>query len=113
MAFEQAALKVEKEAEFEELKSSISRVFGAEKVERFLKQVRTNNLRVRDVDGVLARRLIDKIDEVLAKSGKTAQGLYQALPVSDQAQMREFYLSKLEEVDAGLRTKFQKLYQYY
>ncbi len=113
MSFEQAALKVEKEAEFEELKGSISRVFGREKIEQFLKQVRGNSLRVRDVDGVLAKRLLDKVDDVLAKSGKTAQGLYQALPVSDQAQMREFYLSKLEEVSPELRTKFQKLYQYY
>ena len=113
MAFEQAVLKVEKEAEFEELKGSILRAFAPAKMESFLKQVRSNNLRVRDVEGVLARRLLDRVDEVLAKSGKTAQGLYQALTVSDQAQIREFYLSKVEEVDAGLRTKFQKLYQYY
>jgi len=39
--------------------------------------------------------------------------LYEALPLSDQAQIREFYLSKVEEVDAALRTKFHKLYQYY
>jgi hypothetical protein len=39
--------------------------------------------------------------------------LYAALPVSDQAQMKEFYLSRVEEVDSALRTKFQKLYQYY
>ena len=31
----------------------------------------------------------------------------------DQAQIKEFYLSKIEEVDAELRTKFHKLYQYY
>jgi len=39
--------------------------------------------------------------------------LYQALPLSDQAQMREFYLSQLETVDIALRHKFKKLYQYY
>ena len=113
MSFEQAALKVEKEAEFEELKGAIVRALGPDKAEAFLKQVRSNNLRVRDVNGVLAKRLLEKVDEVLAKSGKTAQGLYQALPVSDQAQMRELYLSKVEEVKPELRTKFQKLYQYY
>ncbi len=43
----------------------------------------------------------------------SAAQLYQALPVSDQAQMREFYLSKLEGVDMALRHKFKKLYQYY
>ena len=113
MGFEQAALKVEKEAEFEELKGAVVRVFAPEKVERFLKQMRSHDLRMRDVDGVLAKRLLEKVDEVLAKSGKSAQGLYDALPVSDQAQMREFYLSKLEEVVPELRARFQKLYRYY
>jgi len=113
MSFEQPVLKVEKEAEFEELKGAIVRAFAPGKAESFLKQVRSNNLRVRDVDGVLAKRLLERVDEILAKSGNTAQGLYQALTVSDQAQMREFYLSKLEEVAPELRAKFQKLYQYY
>jgi len=113
MSFEQAALKVENEAEFEELRGAIVRAFAPATIESFLKQLRSHNLRVRDVDGILAKRLIEKVDQVLAKSGKAAQGLYQALPVSDQAQMREFYLSRVEEVDAELRTKFQKLYQYY
>jgi hypothetical protein len=35
------------------------------------------------------------------------------LTVSDQAQIREFYLSRIEEIDADLRHKFKKLYQYY
>jgi hypothetical protein len=113
MSFEQAVLKVEKEAEFEELKGAIVRAFAPEKVEKFLKQVRSNSLRVRDVDGVLGKRLLEKVDGVLAKSGNAAQGLYDALPVSDQAQMREFYLSRLEEVAPELRTRFQKLYRYY
>ncbi len=113
MSFEQATIKVEKEAEFAKLKGSIERGFAADKVERFLKQVRSNSLRVRDLDGVLAKRLLEKVDDGLAKSGKTAQGLYRALTVSDQAQMREFYLSKLEEVGLELRAKFSKLYQYY
>jgi hypothetical protein len=39
--------------------------------------------------------------------------LYEALPVSDQAQMREFYLSRLESVEVALRHKFKRLYQYY
>jgi hypothetical protein len=39
--------------------------------------------------------------------------LYQALTVSDQAQLREFYLSRIEEVAPALRTKFQQLYRYY
>ena len=51
---------------------------------------------IRDFDGVLAKSVSEKLWHV-ARLG--AQKLYQALTVSDQAQMREFYLSKLEEVD--------------
>jgi hypothetical protein len=35
------------------------------------------------------------------------------LTLSDQALLREFYLSKIEEVDRTLRQRFKKLYQYY
>ena len=57
-------------------------------------------LRVRDLGfGVLAQAASwKKWIDGLAKAGKT-RGLVRALPVSDQAQMREFYLSKMEEVD--------------
>jgi hypothetical protein len=107
MSFEQAAIKVEKEAEFAELRAAIDRVFDPKSVERYLKKVRSRRLRVRDFDGVLAEGVLDEGKE------KRSLGLYQALTLSDQAQIREFYLFKLEEVSAELRTKFSKLYQYY
>jgi hypothetical protein len=53
------------------------------------------------------------VGESPASSDLSAWQLYQALPVSDQAQMREFYLSKLEGIDGALRHRFRKLYQYY
>jgi hypothetical protein len=55
--------------------------------------------------------VFEKVDDTLAKLG--AQTLYRVLTVSDQAQMREFYLIRVEEVDPGLRRKFQQLYRYY
>jgi hypothetical protein len=113
VGFQQAAIKVEKQKAFEELKGSINRAFGLDKVEAFLKRVRSSGSRIRDLEAALAKGLFEQVDEVLAKSGKTAQGLYESLVLSDQAQMREFYLSKLETVDAELRHKFKKLYQYY
>ena len=113
MGYEQAAIKVEKVKEFEELKSAIVRVFQPETAEKFLKQAKRNDLRIRDLEAALAKGILEKVDEVLAKSAKSGQGLYQSLTLSDQAQMREFYLSKLEEVGPNLRAKFQKLYRYY
>jgi hypothetical protein len=107
VTFEQAAIKVEKAQEFARLQAAIDLAFQPEKVERFLKQMNRKGIRIRDFDAVLVQRLLD---------GDTAQNskqLYESLVLSDQAQMREFYLSKIEKVDMALRHKFKKLYQYY
>ena len=110
MTFEQATIKVEREREFGQLRSAIEQVFATDRVTKYLKKLDGRNLRVRDLDSVLAANAIDEVSR--AKAG-TARSLYQGLTVSDQAQMREFYLSKIEEVEPALRAKFSKLYQYY
>ena len=117
MGFEQAAIKIEKQQEFAKLQAAVEQAFLPEKVERFLKQLDRKGIRVREFDGVLSARLLE---EVTGAKGGSAPGkelsawqLYQELPLSDQAQMREFYLSKLETIDIALRHKFKKLYQYY
>lgn len=109
MAFEQATIKVVSEREFEELKRSIEQVFAAERIARYLKALAGRGIRARDLDAILAANVIDMAAE--SKAG-TARSLYGSLPVSDQAQVREFYLSKIEDVDPALRAKFHKLYQY-
>jgi len=112
MGFEQATIKVEQEKEFGELKGAIERVFRPEQVEKFLKRVEKEGIRVRQWDKVIAQSVIERVDDKFGKS-TTARKFYEALPVSDQAQMREFYLSKLEAVSQELRTKYKKIYQYY
>ena len=109
MTFQQATIKVEKAQEFSRLQAAIEQAFLPEKAAEFLKQMDRKGIRVRDFDAVLAQRVL----EGFAEPGLNAQHLYESLPVSDQAQMREFYLSKLETVDQALRHKFKKLYQYY
>src|ERR1700733_8968665 len=111
MGFEQATIKVEKQQEFGKLQAVVERVVAPEASEKFLKLLDRKSIRVRDFDGVLAGRALEEA----AGSPKdfSAAQLYQGLPVSDQAQMREFYLSKLEGIDQALRHKFKKLYQYY
>ncbi|MGA7558038.1 MAG: hypothetical protein WCF61_09445 [Terriglobales bacterium] len=108
--FEQAAIKVEKEREFSDLKAAIERAFAADRVAKFLKTLDGRGIRVRDLDAVFAA---DAIDRATGDAVGTTRSLYRSLPVSDQAQVREFYLSKIEEVDPALRAKFHKLYQYY
>ena len=107
VTFEQAAIKVEKAQEFARLQAAIEQAFQPEKVDRFLKQMDRKGIRIRDFDAVLAQRVLD------GNTAQNSQQLYQALVLSDQAQMREFYLSKIEKVDIALRHKFKKLYQYY
>ena len=110
MSFEQATIKVEKAEEFGKLQAAVGKAFLPEQAEKFLKLLDRKGIRVRDFEAILATRLLEG---VTGDSGLGAQRLYQSLPVSDQAQMREFYLSKLETVDQALRHKFKKLYQYY
>jgi hypothetical protein len=107
MGFEQAAIKVEKTQEYSRLQAAIEQAFLPNKVEGFLKQMDSKGIRIRDLDGLLAQRVLD------GDTAQNSQQLYQSLRLSDQAMMREFYLSKIEEVDTALRHKFKKLYQYY
>jgi len=109
MDFEQATIKVVKESEFGALKSAIERVFSGELVTKYFKALNGRGIRVRNLDAILAANVIDLVVE--SKTG-TARSLYESLPVSDQGQVREFYLSKVEEVDPAVRAKFHKLYQY-
>jgi hypothetical protein len=110
VAFERGLVKVEKEREFGELKAAIEKVFAAERIARFLKELQSRKIRVRDLDAVFAA---DALDRASGDKTGTARALHASLPVSDQAQVREFYLSQVEEVDRAVRAKFQKLYQYY
>jgi hypothetical protein len=113
VGFEQAAIEVEKKKEFEELKDAINRAFAADRVEKFLKRLQSDGTRIRNWDSVLKDGVLERVDEGLKSSGTTAQSLYESLTVSDQAQMREFYLSRIEEVAPQVRARFHRLYQYY
>jgi hypothetical protein len=109
MGFEQATIKVEKQQEFGALQAAVEQSFLPQQAEKFLKQMDRSSLRVRDFDGVLAKKVLEDVTGAKVNASQ----LYLALTLSDQAQMREFYLSKLETVDQALRHKFKKLYQYY
>jgi hypothetical protein len=109
MTFQRAPIKVEKEQEFASLQGAVEQALLPERAAGFLKQMDRKGIRIRDFDVVLAQRVL----EGFAEPGLNARQLYESLPVSDQAQMREFYLSKLETVDQALRHKFKKLFSYY
>ncbi len=111
--FQQAGLKVEKLEEFEQLQSALMRVFGSRNVEGFLQILQRKGVPIRDFDRVLGERLLEAADPAATKGGKSAKQVYEALSVSDQAQIRERYLTALEDIDLPLREKYSKLYRYY
>jgi len=111
--FEQSGIKIEKEQEFAALKQSIERVLGSALIEKFFSKLEKKSVRIRQFEKVLDLRLMEEVDETLKKSGKSAKQLYESLVVTDQGQMREFYLTRIEEVSAELRQKFHKIYSYY
>ena len=101
--FEQAAIAVTDRQGYAQLHALLDAAFDARDVEVFLNRVSKAKLRVRDYEGVLQRGLL----------GKEAIGLYQALPVSDQALTRERYLRLVEAVPLELRQRYLKVYAYY
>jgi len=110
MSFEQAAIKVVKAEEFGQLQRAVEEVLSPDKVTGFLKRLRRGKIRIRDFDAVLVTKTLEA---TMGRADFSARQLYSSLPLSDQAQIREFYLSKLETVDVALRNRFKKLYQYY
>ena len=111
--FQQASIRIEKLDEFELLHSVLTRIFAPAAVEKFLRLLQRKGVPIRNFDRVLREKLLEKSDATLAKNGKSAQQLYDALTLSDQAQMREFYLTTLEAVDQPQRERFNKIYRYY
>ena len=111
--FQRAGIPVDKLEEFEQLHSAFARIFAPSAIEGFLRLLRRKGVPIRDFHRVLREKLLERADPTLGRNGKTAQQLYGALTVSDQAQTRELYLTMLEAVDLSLREKYNKLYRYY
>ena len=113
MAFQQAQIPVQKTEEFEQLKSAIERAFAPEKVEKLLRKFQGRNVRVREFEKALDKRVFESVDPALARRAQAAKDLYGKMELSDRALIREFYLERVEKVDPALRGKFQKIYRYY
>ena len=113
MAYQQAQITVNKTEEFEQLKSALERVLAPATVEKFYSKLQGRALNVREVEKIVGLGIVEAVDSALARSGKNAKALYESLTLSDQALMREFYLERIEKVDAKVREKYRKVYRYY
>jgi len=113
MTYQQAQIAVTKAEDFEQLKSALERIFNSPALEKFYSKLQSRTVYAREFEKIVDLGILESVDGGLAKLGKTAKQLYASLTVSDQALMREFYLERIEKVDAKVRQKYQKVYRYY
>ena len=106
--FQQARIAVQHEEAFAALRQMIDEALGAGVVEGFLKKLTKANVSVRQFERVIERRILSR-----KNSTPSPWALYQSLSMSDQGQIREYYLTKVEEVETSLRIKYQKVYRYW
>lgn len=113
MPYQQAQIPVQKAEAFEQLRAALERIFSSAALEKLYRRMESKGVGAREFEKIVRMGLLDEADAALAGSVKTANQIYQSLPVSDQALMREFYLERLEKVDAKIRLKYRKVYGYY
>jgi hypothetical protein len=107
MGFEQAEIAVEKQETFATLKARIESALSPEGVDAFMKGVTRAGFPIRQWEKVLSSGLLDK-----QGSNLTAKQMYADLSDSDKGLMREFYLTRVEQVPDAVREKYSKVYRY-
>jgi hypothetical protein len=107
--FTQAGIGIENRQAFQELQARIDRALGPA-AERFLKSMSARRIRIREFEEILVQGLLK--DVARDASPARDEELYRALTLSDQGQMREYYLTAIEQVPDELRQKFHALYRY-
>jgi hypothetical protein len=107
--FSQAPIEVENEAVFVELKAAIENAVNA-RAEDFLHLVWRFGLSIRQFEQLLRERVFEQLPG--ARPSRPCQELFQELGSSDQGQIREFYLTRIEEIPAELRTRYAKVFRY-
>src|SRR5689334_3022846 len=113
MAYQQAQIPVQKTEDFEQLRAALERIFSSSALDKLYRRLESKDVRAREFERIASSGLLELVDSTLARSGKTAKEIYESLPVSDQALMREYYLERIESVDPKVRQKFNKVYRYY
>ncbi len=101
--YERPPVIIADEPTFRTVKSAIEGSFAAHNVEKFLRALDRDGLRIREFESVLNA----------GKLGISTTDAYNKLTDGDQGQIREFYLASLEHVEPLLREKYFKLYAYY
>ena len=106
MPFERAEIPVVNASSFQKLKDAIDDAFRTDSVDRILSGLDSASVQIRNVEKVIADHLRNE------KLNGSAWALYSELTLSDQGQIREYYLTKVEELDPELRRKYKKVFRY-
>jgi hypothetical protein len=109
MPFQQAQIQIEKQQEYQQLRSAIERAIAPATAAEFLKQVKKAGLKVRNFEGVLDAKVLERCDRELA-SASSAKQLYQSLGLPEQSLIREFYLERIEQIAGPERDRYRQLY---
>jgi hypothetical protein len=109
MAFQQATIPVQNAEAFGQLKSLIEKAVSTANAPKLLKEIVSAGLTVWKLEAMLPKSLLEKAAGMPA--GQSAKW-YSELSLSDQGQIREFYLTRIEQMDAAVRVKYKKAYRY-
>ena len=109
MQFAQAPIEVQNQQVVEELKRAIENALVT-RTDDFLHLLKRFGLRVRQLEQVLKEHVFEQLPG--AQPIRTCEELYGELGSSDQGLIREFYLTRVEEVPVELRTKYLKIFRY-
>jgi hypothetical protein len=109
MVFQQATIPIQNAEAFTQLKTLIATAVSPANAPKLLAAIVSANLVAWKLEEIFRRSLLEKSAGVAVAQ---AQALYGQLPVSDQAQIREFYLTCIEQVDGAVRQKYKKAFRY-
>jgi hypothetical protein len=107
--FTQAAIDLDNPTLVAELKISIENALVTYPSE-FLQTVKRFGLRVRQLEQLFQQRVFEQLPG--RHASRLCEELYRELRPSDQGLIREFYLTKIEELPVELRAKYSRLFRY-
>ena len=118
--FKQATIPIQSAAAFDELQGMVEEVLQR-RLERLLRLLTRRRVTVREFERIAALNLLEKAQDGrgwlarLASSppGGRAAKLYGSLPVTDQAQFREYYLTRVEQIGDDLRGRYREAFWTY
>jgi len=118
--FKQATIPIQNAVAFGELKGMVEEILQR-RPERLLSMLARRRMGVREFERIAAQSLLEKVQDDrgwLARLASSPPGgrvakLYGSLPVTDQAQFREYYLTRVELIGDDLRSRYREAFWTY